>query len=108
MLGKSGMPGHFLSMPVRLHAGAVINADTTASKIEAMCHPTGTGPYEDGDTAPFTVSGPSGEDLGFAGFMKEFRYLRSIVHPSLTSDADADTRTRSAAAAFGAPTGRAL
>ena len=27
VLGKSGMPGHFVSMPVRLHAGAVINAE---------------------------------------------------------------------------------
>jgi hypothetical protein len=62
----------------------------------------GTGPYEDGDTALFKVPGPGGGDFGFAGFTKELRYLGSIAHSSLTSDADVDKRTRSAAAAFGA------
>ena len=35
-------------------------------------------------------------------FMEKTKYLGSIVHSSLTSDADVDKRIRSAAAAFGA------
>ena len=73
-----------------------------ALKTEAMYYPTGTGPCDDGDTAPFTVSGPGGEGLGFVGFTKEFRYLGFIVYTSLTSGADVDKRIRSAAAAYGA------
>ena len=60
------------------------------------------GPHEGSDTAPFTVSGPGGEDLGFVGFTKEFKYLGSTLHSSLTSDADVDRRIRSAAVACGA------
>ena len=57
--------------------------------------------WKDGDTTPFTVSGPGGEYLGFVGFTKELRYLGQIVHSSLTSDADVDKRTRSAATGQG-------
>ena len=64
--------------------------------------PSGTGFYEDGGMMPHTVPGPGGEDLGFVGFAKEFKYMGSIVHLSLTSDADVDQRIRSAAAAYGA------
>ena len=67
-----------------------------------MYYPTSTGSYGDGDTAPFTVPGPGGEDPGFVSFTKESKYLGSIVHSSLTSDADVDKRIRSAVAAFGA------
>ena len=56
--------------------------------------------YEDGDTAPFKVSGPGGEDLGFVSFTKELRHLGPIAYSSLTSDADVDKYIRSAAAAF--------
>ena len=35
-------------------------------------------------------------------FTTEFKYLGSIVHFSLTSDADVNKRIRAAAAAFGA------
>jgi hypothetical protein len=35
-------------------------------------------------------------------FKTEFKYLGSIAHHSLTSDADADKRIKSASAAFGA------
>jgi hypothetical protein len=45
----------------------------------------------------------SGNPVGFIDFKMEFKYLvGSIVHHSLTSDADADKRFRSASAAFGA------
>ena len=67
-----------------------------------MYYPTSMESYEDGDTTTFTVSGLRGEDLGFVSFTKEFKYLGSIVHSSLTYDADVDKRIRSAAAAFGA------
>ena len=45
-----------------------IRSGTTASKTETMHYPTNTGPYEDGDTVPFTVPGPGGGDLGFVSF----------------------------------------
>ena len=83
---------------LKMHVGS----GTRASKTEAMYYPTSTGSYEGGDTTLFTVSGPSGEDLGFVSFTREFRYLGSTVHSSLTSDADVDKRIRSAVAAFGA------
>ena len=67
-----------------------------------MYYPTSMESYEDGDTTMLTVFGLRGEDLGFVSFTKEFKYLGSIVHSSLTSDADVDKRIRSAAAAFGA------
>ena len=56
--------------------------------------------YEDGDAAPFTVSGTSGQDLGFVRFTMKFKYLGPIAQSSLMSDADVHKRTRSAAAAF--------
>jgi hypothetical protein len=44
----------------------------------------------------------TGNALGFIEFATEFKYLGSIAHHSLTSDADVDKRIRSASAAFGA------
>ena len=35
-----------------------------------MYYPVSTGPYEGGDTALFTVSGPGGEYLGFVSYAK--------------------------------------
>jgi len=49
-----------------------VGSGTTASKTEAMYYPMSRGPYEDGDTAPFTVPGPGVKDLGFVSFTKEF------------------------------------
>ena len=54
------------------------------------------------DTTPFTVFGPRGEVLGFVTFVLEFKYLGSLVHHSLTSDADVNKRIKAASAAFGA------
>ena len=45
---------------------------------------------------------PTGAPLGFIDFTKEFKYLGSIVHYSLSSEADVDKRIKSATAAFGA------
>ena len=72
-----------------------VDSGTAASKTEAVYYPAGMGSYEVGDAALFKVPGPGGEDLSFLGFTKEFKYLGSIVNPSLTSDAGVDKRTRS-------------
>ena len=68
-----------------------------------MYYATSMGSYEDGDTTPFTVPGPGGEDPGFVSFTKELKYLGSIVHSSPTSNTDVGKRIRSASAAFGDP-----
>jgi hypothetical protein len=39
--------------------------------------------------------------VGFIEFTTEFKYIGSIVHHPLTSDADVDKRIKSASAAFG-------
>ena len=96
--GISYLFSHLRKFGLKMH----VRAGTTASKTEAMYYPTGMGSYVDGDTTTFTVSGLRGEDLGFVSFTKEFKYLGSVVHSSLTSDADVDKGIRSAAAAFGA------
>ena len=83
---------------LKMQAGLGITAPMT----EAMYYLTRTESYKDGDTTPFTVPGPGGEDLGFVGFTKEFKCTGSILNSSLTSDADVDKRIRSAVAAFGA------
>jgi hypothetical protein len=40
--------------------------------------------------------------VGFINFTTEFKYLGSIIHPTLTSDADVDKRIKAATASFGA------
>ena len=42
------------------------------------------------------------DGTGFIDFCEKFKYLGSILHYSLTSDADVDKRVASATAAFGA------
>ena len=97
--GTSYFSSHLCKFGLEMRVGS----GTAASKTEAMYYPTSTGPYEDSDTTPLTLSGPGGEDLCFVGFTKEFRYMGPIVHSSLESDTNVDKRTRSAAVAFGAP-----
>ena len=41
-------------------------------------------------------------DDGFISFTDEFKYLGSLIHQSLTSDADVTAKLAKAAAAFGA------
>jgi len=53
--------------------------------------------YEAADTSRFYVDG-----TGFIDFFEKFKYLGSILHYSLTSDADVDKRIASTTAAFGA------
>ena len=53
--------------------------------------------YEAADTSHFYIDG-----TGFIDFCEKFKYLGSMLHYSLTSDADVDKRIISATAAFGA------
>ena len=58
------------------------------------------------DTAPATerfdvVDEATGMTVGFIDSATEFKYLGSIIHPSLSSDADVDRRIKAATAAFG-------
>jgi hypothetical protein len=58
--------------------------------------------YSDADTSRLGVLDSLGNPVGFIDLTTEFKYLGSIVHHSLTSDADVDKRIRSASATFGA------
>ena len=70
----------------------------TASKTEAIYFPPRRTAYEAADTSRFYVDG-----TGFINFCEKFKYLGSILHHSLTSDANnVDKRIASATAAFGA------
>jgi hypothetical protein len=96
--GASYLFNHLLKFGLKMHVGS----GATASKTETMYYPPTRLSYEDGDTAQFTVFDPSGAPIGHVSFTVEFKYLGSIVHQSLTSDADVNRRLRAAAAAFGA------
>ena len=58
--------------------------------------------YSAADTSRFNIIDGAGLPVGFVDFTTEFKYLGSILHHSLTSDADVDKRIKSATAAFGA------
>jgi hypothetical protein len=73
-----------------------IGKGTTPSKTEAMYYPAPRQVHADGDQTDFDVHD------GFISFCDEFRYLGSIIHHSLTSDADVNARIIKARAAFGA------
>ena len=96
--GTSYLFNHLRKFGLKIHIGS----GATASKTEAMYYPPTRMAYEDGDTTPFAVFGPSGEVPGFVTFVLEFKYLGSLVHHSLTSDADVNKRIKAASAAFGA------
>jgi hypothetical protein len=68
-----------------------------ASKTEAMYFPSPRQIYTDENTSNFPV-----DDTGSISLTESFRYLGSIIHYSLTSDADVDYRISKASAAFGA------
>ena len=65
-----------------------------ASKTEAIYFPPPRMAYEAADTSRFYIDG-----TGFIDFCENFKYLGSMLHYSLTSDADVDKRITSAAAA---------
>jgi hypothetical protein len=64
-------------------------------KTEAMYFPPPRQAYAAADTSRFLVDG-----TGFVEFSKSFKYLGSVIHYSLTSDADICKRIKSATAAF--------
>ena len=57
--------------------------------------------YSVADTSRFDVL-VNGSVAGIIDITQEFKYLGSIIHSSLTSEADVDRRIKSATAAFGA------
>lgn len=73
-----------------------IGKGDTASKTEAMYFPPPRQHSDGGDQSNFTVAD------GFVSFTAEFCYLGSIIHQTLSSDADVDARITKARAAFGA------
>jgi len=85
---------HLKLFGLHMHVGQ----GATLSKTEAMFFPGPGQPYANGDTSRFFVD----DDGHFVDFTTEFKYLGSITHTSLTSDADVDKRIKSATAAFGA------
>ena len=101
--GTSYLFSHLRRFGLQMHVG---NGDT-ASKTEAMFFPAPRSNLSDvSDTAPATerfdvVDEATGMTVGFIDFATEFKYLGSIIHPSLSSDADVDRRIKAATAAFG-------
>jgi hypothetical protein len=79
-----------------------IGIGATPSKTEAMFFPPPRRSYSAADTSRLDVLGGTGNGIGFIDFTTESKYLGSIAHHSLTSDADVDKRIRSDSAAFGA------
>jgi len=67
-----------------------------ASKTEAVFFPGPRETQADGDISGFEVAD------GFVSFTDEFKYLGSLIHNSLTANADVDQRITKATAAFGA------
>jgi len=91
--GSNHIFAHLRKFGLCMHVGR----GDTASKTEAMYFPPPRTAYEAADTSRFYVDG-----TGFIDFCEKFKYLGSILHYSLTSDADVDHRIASATAAFGA------
>jgi exonuclease III len=91
--GTDAIYAHLRKFGLNMHVGR----GDMASKTEAMFFPKARQSYEDGDTSRFRVDGS-----GFVEFTESFKYLGSIIHYSLSADADVDKRIKSASAAFGA------
>ena len=98
VIGTTYLYNHLRKFGLLMHIG---NGDV-ASKTEAMYFPPPRAEYTDADTTRIHVLDASGVPVGFVDFTKEFKYLGSIVHYSLSSEADVDKRIKSATAAFGA------
>ena len=74
-----------------------ISLEALITFSEAKYFPSPRQSYTDEYTSSFPV-----DDTGSISFTESFRYLGSIIHYSLTSDADVDYRISKASAAFGA------
>jgi len=90
--GSSHIFAHLRKFGLCMH---VVRGDT-ASKTEAMYVPPPRTAYEAADTSRFYIDG-----TGFIDFCEKFKYLGSMLHYSLTCDADVDKRIASATAPFG-------
>ena len=97
-IGASYLYNHLRKFGLQVHVGS----GSTASKTEAMYIPPLHVDYSAADTSRFNIIDGAGLPVGFVDFTTEFKYLGSILHHSLTSDADVDKRIKSATAAFGA------
>jgi hypothetical protein len=91
--GSNHIFAHLRKFGLQMHIGR----GATASKTEAMYFPPPRQAYAAADTSRFLVDG-----TGFVEFSESFKYLGSVIHYSLTSDADICKRIKSATAAFGA------
>jgi len=91
--GSSHIFAHLRKFGLCMHIGR----GDAASKTEALYFPLLRAAYEAADTSRFYIDG-----TGFIDFCEKFKYLGSILHYSLTCDADVDKRIASATAAFGA------
>lgn len=98
VIGASYLFNHLRKFGLLMHVGH----GAVLSKTEAMFFPPPRAEYSAADTTRFNVLDSSGATAGFVDFTQEFRYLGSIVHCSLSSEADVDKRIKSATAAFGA------
>jgi len=98
VIGASYLFNHLRKFGLLMHVGH----GAVLSKTEAMFFPPPRVEYSAADTTCFNVLDSSGATAGFVDFTQDFRYLGSIVHCSLSSEADVDKRIKSATAAFGA------
>ena len=73
-----------------------IGIGTTLSKTEAMYFPPPRVDCSNADTSRFDIRNAYGSAVGFVEFIKEFKYLGSMIDSSLTSDVDVDERTKAA------------
>ena len=89
--GSNHIFAHLRKFGLQMHIGR----GAAASKTEAMYFPLPRQAYAAADTSRFLVDG-----TGFIEFSESFKYLGSIIHYSLTSDADVHKRIKSATAAF--------
>jgi len=102
--GTQRMYAHFVRFGLSMHVGRKEKDKDTgedvfgASKTEAMFFPGAGKAYSAEDTSFIWVDG----DKGIARFTKTFKYLGSLLVPSLSSAADVDKRLVAAGGAFGA------
>jgi len=96
--GASYLYNHLRKFGLLMHVGN----GAVMSKTEAMYFPPPRVEYSAADTSRIVVLDARGQPAGFIDFTTEFKYLGSIVHYSLSSEADVDKRIKSATAAFGA------
>ena len=72
-----------------------VGRGNAASKTEVIYFPPPRMAHKAADTSPFYIDG-----TGFIDFCEKSKYSGSLLHYSLTSDADVDKRITSATASF--------